>query len=96
MRFETSKSPVLDGCPEVTTFNFEIGWTTMHTSRGLLQVQPNETLGKTLPSPHPQCGLSGHWKDDCPSLFLQGRSVSHSHSQQSEGLTDFLGLAAED
>jgi hypothetical protein len=27
-------------------------------------------------------GQNGHWKDDCPSLSLQSRSVSHSHSQQ--------------
>jgi hypothetical protein len=48
-----------------------------------------------LPGPYPQCGQNGHWKDNCPSLSLQGRSVPHSHSQQSEGLTDLLGLAAE-
>jgi hypothetical protein len=30
------------------------------------------------------------------SLSLQGGSVSHSHSRQSEGLMDLLGLAAED
>jgi hypothetical protein len=48
------------------------------------------------PGPCPLCGQNGHWKDDCPSLSPQGRSVSHSHSQQSEGLTDLLGLAAED
>jgi hypothetical protein len=35
-------------------------------------------------------------EDNCSSLSLQGRSVSHSHSQQSEGLTDLLGLVAED
>jgi hypothetical protein len=51
---------------------------------------------RPLPRPCPQCGQNGHWKDDCPSLSLQGRSVSHSHSQQSEGLTDLLGLVAED
>jgi hypothetical protein len=57
-------------------------------------VQPDKTLGKTCPSPCPpprpcpQCGQNEHWKDNCPSLSLQGRSVSHSHSQQSEGLTD--------
>jgi hypothetical protein len=51
---------------------------------------------RPLPRPCPQCGQNGHWKDDCPSLSLQGRSVSHSHSQQSEGLMDLLGLAVED
>jgi hypothetical protein len=49
-----------------------------------------------LPGPCPQCDQNRHWKDDCSSLSLQGRSVSHSHSQQSEGLMDLLGLAAED
>jgi hypothetical protein len=49
-----------------------------------------------LPGPCPQCGQSRHWKDDCPSLSLQGRSVSHSHSQQSEDLMDLLSLAAGD
>jgi hypothetical protein len=46
--------------------------------------------------PYTQHSQNGHWKDDCSSLSLQDRSVSHSHSQQSEGLTDLLGLAAED
>jgi hypothetical protein len=36
------------------------------------------------PRPCPQCGQNGHWKDNCPSLSLEGRSVSHSHSRQSE------------
>jgi hypothetical protein len=31
--------------------------------------------------PCPRCGQNGHWKDDCSSLSLQGRSASHSHSQ---------------
>jgi hypothetical protein len=35
-------------------------------------------------------------EDDCPSLSLQGRSDSYSHSQQNEDLTHLLGLAAED
>jgi hypothetical protein len=48
------------------------------------------------PGPYPQYGQNGHWKDDCPSLSLQGRSVSHSHSQQNEGLMNPLGLVAED
>jgi hypothetical protein len=71
--------------------------------QGLLQVQPDRTLGKTLPftslvpsGPCPQCGQNGHWKNDCPSLSLQSRLVSHSHSQQSEDLVGFLGLMAED
>jgi hypothetical protein len=57
---------------------------------------------KHFPSPHPppgpcpRCGQNGHWKDDCPSLSLQGRSVSHLHSQLSEGLMDLLSLAAGD
>jgi hypothetical protein len=58
--------------------------------------QKNSPSPHVLPGPCPQCCQSGPWKDDCPSLFLQGRSVSHSHSQQSEGLTNLLGLAAED
>jgi hypothetical protein len=57
---------------------------------------------KNLPFTSPAARtLSTMWpewtlEDDCPSLSLQGRSVSHSHSQQSEGLTDLLGLVAED
>jgi hypothetical protein len=43
-------------------------------------------LPRPLPGHCPRCGQNGHWKDDCPSLSLQGRSVSHSYSQQSEGL----------
>jgi hypothetical protein len=96
------KGPALDGCPEATSSNFEMGQTTMHASRGLLQVQPDWTLGKKLLFTSPAARtLSTMWpewtlEDDCPSLSLQGRSVSHSHSQQSEGLMDLLGLAAED
>jgi hypothetical protein len=78
------------------------GWTRMHTSKSLLQVQPDGTLDKTLLFPSLATRtLSTIWpewtlEDDCPSLSLQGRSFSHSHSQQSEGLTDLLGLVSED
>jgi hypothetical protein len=49
-----------------------------------------------LPGPCPQCGQNGHCRINCPSLPPQGRSVSHSHSHQTKGLTGLLGLAAED
>jgi hypothetical protein len=96
------RGPALGVCPEGTSFNFEMGWTTMHTSRGLLQVQPDKILGKTLPFTLPSIRtLSTMWpewilEDNCSYLSLQGRSVSHSHFQQSEGITDLLDLAAED
>jgi hypothetical protein len=69
---------------------------------GLLQMQPDGTLGKMLPLTLPATRtLSTMWskwtlEDRLPSLSLKGRSVSHSHSQQSEGLLDLLGLVAED
>jgi hypothetical protein len=96
------KGPALDGCPEPTSSNFEMCWTKTHTSRACFKC--NQTrhwakhcpLPRLLPGPCPWCGQNGHWKDDCPSLSVQGRSDSHSHSQQSEGLTDLLGLAPED
>jgi hypothetical protein len=95
------KGPALDGCPEATSSNFEMGWI-MHTSRGMLQVQPDKTLGKKLPFTSPAARtLSTMWPEWTlegwlPSFSLQGKSVSHPHSQQSEGLTDPLGLVAED
>jgi hypothetical protein len=95
------KGPALDGCPDATSSNFHMGQTTTHTSRACFK--SNQTRHRTkhcpspplLPRPCPWCGQNGHWKDDCPSLSLQSRSVSHSHSQWSEALMDLLGLAAE-
>jgi hypothetical protein len=40
------KVPALDGCPKATSSNFEMGQTTTHPYMGLLQVQPEKTLGK--------------------------------------------------
>jgi hypothetical protein len=102
MRLETSKKPSSWRLPWGYLLQLWDGQTTTHTSRCLLQVQPDGTLDKTLPFTSPATRtLSTMWpewtlEDNCPSLSLQGRSVSHSHSQQSEGLTDLLGLAAED
>jgi hypothetical protein len=36
----------VDGCPKATSSNFPKGHITTHASRGLLQVQPDKTLGK--------------------------------------------------
>jgi hypothetical protein len=43
------KCIALHGYPKATSSNFEMGWKITHPSRGLLQVQPDGTLGKTLP-----------------------------------------------
>jgi hypothetical protein len=77
-----------------------MGQTTTHTSRGLLQVQPDGTLGKALPfTSLATRTLSMMWLEWTLEgrlpLFVSARH-SHSHSQQSEGLTDLLGLVAED
>jgi hypothetical protein len=80
---------------------FKKGWTT-HASRDLLEMQPDGTLGKkllfTLPATRTLSTMWLEWtlEDNCPSLPPQGRTVSHPHSHQTEGLTDLLGLAAED
>jgi hypothetical protein len=95
------KGPALDGCPEATSSNFEMAG--QSTPPGAC-FKCNQTghWAKHCPSPRPppgpcpRCGQNGHWKDNCSPLSLQGRSVSHSHSQQSEGLTDLLGLVTED
>jgi hypothetical protein len=92
--------PDLEGCPEATSSNFQMGQATMHAYRACFKCNQTGHWAKhypspcLLPGPCPRCGQNGHWKDDCPSLSLQGRSVSHS--QQSEGLMDLLGLAAEE
>jgi hypothetical protein len=97
-----AKGPALGGCSEATSSNLEMGWTTTHTSRACFKCNQMGHWAKNcpspcpLPGPCPQCGQNGHWKDDCPSFSLRGRSDSHFHSQQSEGLTDLLGLVAED
>jgi hypothetical protein len=100
MGLETDERPSF---PEATSSYFGTGRTTTPASWSLLQIQPEKRLGKiNLPFTSPATRtLSTMWpewtlEDDCPSLSLQGRSVSHSHSQQSEGLTELLGLAAED
>jgi hypothetical protein len=101
MKFKTSERPSSWQLPWGHLLQLPDGLDNNTRLQGLLQVQPDGTLGrKNCPSPHPppgpcpRCGQNGHWKDDCPSLSLQGRSVSHS--QQSEGLMDLLGLAAEE
>jgi hypothetical protein len=98
MKLETNKNPSSWQLPWGYLLQLWDG----HTSRGLLQVQLDGTLDKTLPFTSLTARtLSTMWpewtlEDNCPSLSLQGRSVSHSHSQQSKGLMDLLGLVAED
>jgi hypothetical protein len=48
-----AKGPALGDFPEATSFNFEMGQTTMHPSRGLLQIQSDKTLGNKLPFTSP-------------------------------------------
>jgi hypothetical protein len=68
-RLKPVKGPALDGCPEATSSIFEMGRTTMHASKGLLQVQPDKTLGKTLPFTSPTARtLSTMW----PEWTLKG------------------------
>jgi hypothetical protein len=75
------KGPALDGCPEAASSNFEMGQTTTHASRGLLQVQPDKSLGKKLPFTSLAARtLSTMWpewtlEDNCPlSLCKVGQS----------------------
>jgi hypothetical protein len=100
MRLETSERPSSWWLPWGHSSNFETGRTT-HTSRGCFKCNQTRHWAKTslhLTRHQDPVPLWPEWtlEDDCPSLSLQGRSVSHSHSQKSKGFTDLLGLAAED
>jgi hypothetical protein len=96
------KGSALDGCPEATSSNFKTARQQCTPTGVCFKCNQTRHWAKNCPSPcllpEPclQCSQSGHRRIDCPSWSLQGRSVSHSHSQQIEVLTDHLGLAAED
>jgi hypothetical protein len=102
MRLETSERPSAWRLPWGHLLQLWDGPDNNAYLQDLLQAQPDKTLGKKLPFTLPTTRtLSTMWpewtlEDDCPSLSLQDKSVSHSHSQKSEGLMDLLGLAAED
>jgi hypothetical protein len=82
---------------------FKKGWTT-HASRDLLEMQPDGTLGKKTAlhlashqdSVHNVARMDIGGQLPLFAVCPQGRTVSHPHSHQTEGLTDLLGLAAED
>jgi hypothetical protein len=102
MRLETSERPSSWWLPWGCLLPLRDGPDNNAHIQGPASGATTQDIGQKLPFTSPATRtLSTMWpewtlEDDCPSLSLQGRSVSHTHSQQSEGLTDLLDLAAED
>lgn len=55
----------------------------------------NHTSPCLPPGPCPNCGHTGHWRANCPSLPPQGGSVPQVPTPQ-ENLSDLVGLVAKD
>jgi hypothetical protein len=102
MRFKTSERPGYWQLPWGYLLQLRDGLDSNACLQGPASSATRQDIGQKTAFHLAHCqdpvhnGQNGHWKDDCPSLSLQGKSVSHSHNQQSEVLTDLLVLAAED